>query len=184
MTYTEIIKALEVEALPSEFNCVHGKYIEACGIYCGKHRTNAEYCHDCKDHTMDCTGARAKATLDLIKRQQAEIEAHKHYYNECLKDLKNAHAEIERLKKENTVLREDNHILATEYAVKAKSEAIKEYEEKLHPYKLHYGNLRMEIAREFADRLKEKAYTNNYCQEVVLKDDIDNLLKEMEEETE
>lgn len=34
--------------------------------------------------------------------------------------------------------------------------------------------------KEFAEELKEKAYTNNYCQEVILKNDIDKLLKEYE----
>lgn len=38
-----------------------------------------------------------------------------------------------------------------------------------------------EAIKEFAERLKEKAYTNNYCQEVVLSEDIDNLVKEMTE---
>ena len=38
--------------------------------------------------------------FDLINRKEAEIEAWKHYYNECLTDLKNAHAEIEKLKNE------------------------------------------------------------------------------------
>ena len=38
-----------------------------------------------------------------------------------------------------------------------------------------------EAVKEFAERLKEKAYVNNYCQEVVLKDMIDDLLKEYEE---
>ena len=34
--------------------------------------------------------------------------------------------------------------------------------------------------KEFAEKLKEKAYTNNYCQEVILKSEIDELLKEYE----
>ncbi len=37
-----------------------------------------------------------------------------------------------------------------------------------------------ETAKEFAEKLKEKAYTNNYCQEVILKSEIDELLKEYE----
>lgn len=37
------------------------------------------------------------------------------------------------------------------------------------------------VVKEFAEKVKEKAYTNNYCQEVVLKDTIDELLKEYEE---
>ena len=66
--------------------------------------------------------------------------------------------------------------------------------EKLHPYKLHYGNLRMEIAREVCDRLKAKASnsvmesngvvieaTRSYT---ISKLEIDNLVKEMEKENE
>lgn len=34
--------------------------------------------------------------------------------------------------------------------------------------------------KEFAEKLKEKAYANNYCQEVILKSEIDELLKEYE----
>ena len=37
---------------------------------------------------------------------------------------------------------------------------------------------RAQALKEFAEKLKEKAYTNNYCQEVILKSEIDKLLKE------
>lgn len=37
-----------------------------------------------------------------------------------------------------------------------------------------------QAVKEFAEKLKEKAYTNNYCQEVILKSEIDELLKEYE----
>ncbi len=59
--------------------------------------------------------------------------------------------------------------------------------EKLHPYKLHYGNMRMEIAREFADRLKEKLDCDVHTSEgfyFMVSDSIDNLVKEMEKENE
>jgi hypothetical protein len=39
-------------------------------------------------------------SLNLINRQEVEVEAWKHYYNECLIDLKNAHVEIEKIKKD------------------------------------------------------------------------------------
>ena len=42
-------------------------------------------------------------------------------------------------------------------------------------------NVRKETAKEFAEKLKEKVYTNNYCQEVILKSEIDELLKEYKE---
>ena len=74
MTDKEITKALEFESTPSEINCVHTECIEAVGFYCGKKRCYAENCMECKEHTMDYNGNRAKAILDLINRQQAEIE--------------------------------------------------------------------------------------------------------------
>lgn len=40
--------------------------------------------------------------------------------------------------------------------------------------------LQKQAVKEFTEKVKEKAYTNNYCQEVVLKDTIDELLKEYE----
>ena len=58
--------------------------------------------------------------------------------------------------------------------------------ERLHPYNLHYGNLRMELAREIIDRLKEYLikpefpWDDYYVTESV----INHLLKEMEEENE
>lgn len=80
-----------------------------------------------------------------------------------------------------------------------KERIIKAELDKLHPYQLHYGNLRMEIAREVCDRLKATRikmgeYSNNltiYDFEKCFDDTIrqvrnaiDNLLKEMEEECE
>ena len=70
----EIIKALEHESVPTEYNCVHGRYIEACGIYCTKKKQNAQNCHECREHTIAPYGRRARATLDLINRQKAEVD--------------------------------------------------------------------------------------------------------------
>lgn len=41
-------------------------------------------------------------------------------------------------------------------------------------------DIKREAVKEFTEKLKAKAYTNNYCQEVILKNDIDKLLKEYE----
>lgn len=55
-------------------------------------------------------------------------------------------------------------------------------------YKLQYGNLRMEIAREFADRLKADLFYKcgdmNYTETCEARRLIDNLVKEMEKEDE
>ena len=74
MTDNEIIKALELEATPMERNCVHARYEEACGMWCSKKRKWAENCMECKEHAFGYYGRCAKATLDLINRQKAEIE--------------------------------------------------------------------------------------------------------------
>ena len=42
--------------------------------------------------------------------------------------------------------------------------------------------IKAEAIKEFAERLKAKAYTNNYWHEVVLVSEIDNLVKEFTEE--
>ncbi len=49
------------------------------------------------DETLRETAICLENLLAENNRQKAEIEAYKHYYNECLKDLENANAEIERL---------------------------------------------------------------------------------------
>lgn len=44
-------------------------------------------------------------------------------------------------------------------------------------------SVKSETVRKMRERLHEKAYTNNYCQEVVLESDIDQIAKELLEET-
>lgn len=121
-----------------------------------------------------CFSRLAHDTIHLIKRLQAEKAD-------------------ERAKKEmfiEIVARQDKEIANLEVELKAMRAAANGYKaevEKLHPYKLHYGNLRMEIAREFADRLKAEAWIMQYCEDGVInrlisETNIDNLLKEMEKE--
>lgn len=105
----------------------------------------------------------------------------------AVQELQRQQAEIERLRgevKEKTeavdFLKEESVGLLNMFC-----EAKKEMK-KLHPYKLHCGNLRMEIAREVIDRLKEYLtkpefpWDDYYVTESV----INHLLKEMEEENE
>ena len=50
--------------------------------------------------------------------------------------------------------------------------------------KYHFEMSKQKVAeayKEFAERLKEKAYRNNYCQDVVLSEEINNLVKELTE---
>lgn len=46
----------------------------------------------------------------------------------------------------------------------------------------HYQDGKTEAVKEFAERAKAKAYTNSYCNEVVLVSEIDKLVKEFTEE--
>lgn len=84
LTDEQIIKALECHIGKDDKRCEHCAYtIYGC----------------------DCLEKLHFALADLISRQKSEIEAYKHYYNECLKDLKNAHKTAinefaERLKNE------------------------------------------------------------------------------------
>ena len=137
MTDNEIIKALE-----------------CCFI-----NNNCTGCPLQSPPTEECLKVACSSALDLIKRQQAEIER--------LTDLLVCSAESER----NAV--GIMHELEAEV-------------EKFHPYNLHYGNLRMEIAREVCDRLITTADLTqldsfNYAY-LISQEHIDNLLKEMENE--
>ena len=143
MTDNEIIKALEC--------CVESE-CEGCKY---------EYDTACKEYILhDC--------IRLIKQKQDEVKAYKHYYDECLKDLKKANTENERLQG-----------------------AIDMYEEER---KYHFEMSRQRIAeaiKEFAERLKstnlyefiEEYYENaELCYEVrqdQFEEYCDNLVKEM-----
>jgi hypothetical protein len=87
LTPEEIKKGLECCGSPEGDSC----------FYCPFSGSPLEYCTT-KLHTE---------AVALINRQQAEIEALNHYYNECLKDLKNAHAEIERLQNDLAISRKE-----------------------------------------------------------------------------
>lgn len=147
------------------------KALECCSIPTLMSRK----CEDCpmKVEGALCFSRLAHDTIHLIKRQQAEIE--------ILISRVSVLAEIE---KDYALKYGDDHDVSI-VKKQIQAEAIIEYEEKLHPYKLHYGNLRMEIAREFADRLKKQLQWDvEYENKIVFDYDIDNLLKEMEKECE
>lgn len=121
MKDNEIIKALEC-CIKEEVNCRNCPY--------------EEYRH------TDCVDRVYNDVINLINRQKKEIQAYKLYYAGCLNDLKKAHAEIERLQKENP----------------------------------------MDAIKEFAKRLK-KTYTNHIvCSYSVLNNEIDKLVKEVEDQ--
>ena len=106
---------------------------------------------------------------------------------------KTAKAEIERLTALNGVnetcsARKQETIERLEVELKAMRGAANGYKaeaEKLHPYKLHYGNLKAEIVREVCDRVKDiiPAIDDPYIESMV-EEHINDLLKEMEKECE
>lgn len=108
-------------------------------------------------------------------------------YSDCKKMLVEQICElIDR--KDAEIKEQDKAIIrALELMGEIRAEAVKATEERLQAYKFHYENLKAEIVREFADRLKAK------MQNVARLDDngtplfiigtqfIDNLVKEMTE---
>ena len=64
-------------------------------------------------------------------------------------------------------LHEDSVVLTKEEYIDLSRNYVKEQKE--------------QAVKEFAEKLKERVYTNNYCQEVILKSEIDELLKEYKE---
>lgn len=132
MTDNEIKKALEC--------CVESE-CEGCKY---------EYDTACKEYILhDC--------IRLIKQKQDEVKAYKHYYDECLKDLKKANAEIDRLK----------------YANQTNISSIATLHEELKTAKA-------EAYKEFADRLKDESEHFELEKEnFVSEEQIDNLVKEM-----
>ena len=124
---------------------------------------------------MECTAVADNNLLnevfELINRQKAEIKQKDTEIDilirkkETLKDeLAEKQAEIERLKgfrKEGFTNLLGNCLV---------------YSKNLKDYNDMRKGLKAEARKEFAERLKEKAYRNNYCQDIVLVEDIDNLM--------
>jgi type II secretory pathway component GspD/PulD (secretin) len=96
--------------------------------------------------------------FDLNNRLQDKNKAYKYYYDECLKDLKKANAENERLIK----------------VYELSNRAYRELQKRVEPIKA-------EAYKEFAERLKEKAHSYFLANLlwVVNIEYIDNLLKEL-----
>jgi chromosome segregation ATPase len=114
-----------------------------------------------KDTEIDILIRKKEALKDELAEKQAEIEGYKESNREYAEMLAEQETEVERLKNECFCLANERDA-----------------------YKDVLDTAVIEARKEFAERLKEKAYRNNYCQDVVLKDDIDNLLTEMESERE
>ena len=110
-------KTLEINRL-----CTNG-YKNACSE-CPIDKVEGEWC----ETTL------VRYALDLINRQEDKCKAYKHYYDECLKDLKNANAEIKKLQDEYRWLDQESDVLVADVEnlnrmcdeVNAENESLKE----------------------------------------------------------
>ena len=143
MTDDEIIKALECCCFTDTNAC------EECPLY----------------NTFDCSFVIIDKTLDLVNRQNAEIE---------------------RLKQENKEYCEDNRIIA--YQRNQRDKEIRALHNQLNGLNFMDKQIKSEAIKEFADRLKDIAdktrIKNIETEKVVFYMDefkLDNLVKEMTE---
>ena len=143
MTDDEIIKALEC----CDFTDI--KACEECPLY----------------HTFDCSFVIIDKTLDLVNRQNAEIE---------------------RLKQENKEYCEDNRIIA--YQRNQRDKEIRALHNQLNGLNFMDKQIKSESVKKFAEKLKDSAdktrIKNMETEKVVFYMDefkLDNLVKEMTE---
>lgn len=91
----------------------------------------------------------------------AVCRSYKNDYDSAFERLKSQQREIERLKAENACL-----LKACEEQFTFDTTQNKKY------------SIFNSVRKEFAEKIKEKSYVNNYCREVVEIEKIDELLKE------
>jgi len=128
-------------------------------------------CYDCpcwNDDEQECKGIDYTATLNLIKRQKAEIENAKAKIKICAEVIERQDAEIKRVKEcPKCVYEYDGEI--TEYCVQGPCSNFKTVEQ-----------IKAEAYKEFAERLKSYLLLNKKGEmSVVSFENIDNLLKGM-----
>lgn len=128
-------------------------------------------CYDCpcwNDDEQECKGIDYTATLNLIKRQKAEIENAKARIKICAEVIERQDAEIKRVKEcPKCVYEYDGEI--TEYCVQGPCSNFKTVEQ-----------IKAEAYKEFAERLKSYLLLNKKGEmSVVSFENIDNLLKGM-----
>ena len=200
LTDSEIIKALELEV--NKKSCIHEEYEEACGLWCKHYH---KWCEDMsgKNKKNNCSAfkptaptKRAKATLDLINRLQADCENYKkiaeHQQSVTMGrgfDIRRLKEKIESLQAENKILQNfkayfdfyygsDIEILGIDE--NGDTTAFDEFyncaianAESIEHHIAHIiKTAKAEAYKEFAERLKKETYILNHC-------GIDNLLKEL-----
>lgn len=156
-------------------------------------------CHECPAKAMFCSESIPMAfALDLINRLEEEInrlQAENEKLNKELKNLRTENKELKNLRTDLISLQSENEkwqggymtqkeeIANLEIELKAMRGAANSYktenERLTHITRNLIGEIKAEAMTEFAERLKESAFTVNQFEEILYKDDIDNLLKEM-----
>ena len=175
MTDNEIVKAVELEV--NKKSCIHEQYEEACGLWCKHYH---KWCEDMsgKNKKNNCSAfkptaptKRAKATLDLINRQKAELKATIAGQETLQKYIAEQKAEIERLQ---SVV--DSFTDIGKMYSEIKAEAYKEFAERLKEWlcienELYISSAKNMLPKEFQNGYEQK---NDFVVKL-----IDNLLKEM-----
>ena len=175
MTDKEIIKALEC---------------------CGKNHItgSTDACEHCfLQNSAMCVTELIYKALDLINRQQAEIEKHKNNCKNCgaktrtcIENLQNniteKQAEIENLKIANEHLATFN--VEAQAEIERLQIRLRKERHQFEDVSKMYSGIRAEAIKEFTERLKEKGFPDESLngEGIVYVADIDNLVKEMTNE--
>ena len=131
--------------------------------------------------SINCLEKACDELKEALKKKDAELKAVRHYYNECLKDLKKAHAEVNELTEKLECLlchATGSKLSKSTYSLRTMESAVNDEVQEC------CEEARAEAIKEFAERLEanfeiSSAYSFGYfkCQ-------IDNLVKEMVGDTE
>ena len=129
-------------------------------------------CNDCPYFKeAHCNDALSKDALNLITEQENEIERLRQEVRDTDKMSSNS---IEQYK--NDFDKAFYRIRAQQQEIYAWIEMYKELRDELWDTQQE----KIDAVKEFAERLKEKSYVNDYCREIVEIEKIDELLKEYE----
>jgi len=121
--------------------------------------------------TIACLEKSNDELRSALKKKDDELKAARHYYNECLKDLKKAHAEINELTEKLECLlchATGSKLSKSTYSLRTMESAVNDEVQEC------CEEARAEAIKEFAERLKEIYATHDG-----LWITIDNLVKEM-----
>ena len=122
--------------------------------------------NDCKNLEQDALSLIKELTEEALSWKEI-AEGYQKLFEDCAEDRARLTEENERLRAENETLK-----IATNEQYSHLCDCLDKIAEMLRQKEA-------DTVREFADRLKTKTYTNNYCQEIVLESDIDQISKEM-----